>query len=289
MRLLLAIPIAWICGVAAYLAALALIWGQTMSGGDAAAVLFWSAIATALVVPVVYWPALMALAGLLNGYRPFWAFPVAAVGLGVVPTAFVLLMFGGRPRDLASPEAALFYCMFGVVGIVLGSTFALRRERAYVISLKGTMTIHDLVQQPAGPFPLVVWRAKQRVRTSFGEFVAEFHMDRKDVGPPDAEMLGRMNELVAFISTRDGRILDQFYAHYQSMASDADWMETSDVPVDLRREQIGPYLGDLSLIVDHNRDREPAYTSTFYALPRWEQEHGIHLELRDGRLEIQEL
>jgi hypothetical protein len=130
MRLLIAIPIAWICGVAAYLAALALIWGQTIRGGDAVAVLFRSAIATALVVPVVYRPALMALAGLLKGYRPFWAFPLAAVGLGVVPTAFILLVFGGRARDFAAPEASLFYCMFGVVGIVLGSAFAFRREPA---------------------------------------------------------------------------------------------------------------------------------------------------------------
>lgn len=130
MRLLIAIPIAWLCGVAAYLAALALVWGQTMSGGDAAAVLFWSAVATALVVPIVYWPALVALARLLKGYRPFWAFPITAVALGVVPTAFILLMVGGRPRDLASAEASLFYCMFGVVGIVLGSAFAFRRSPA---------------------------------------------------------------------------------------------------------------------------------------------------------------
>jgi hypothetical protein len=72
----------------------------------------------------------MALAGMLKGYRPFWAFPVAALGLGVVPTALILLVFGGRARDLASPEASLFYCMFSVVGIVVGSAFAFRRVLA---------------------------------------------------------------------------------------------------------------------------------------------------------------
>ncbi|HEY9420355.1 MAG TPA: hypothetical protein VIW92_02990 [Thermoanaerobaculia bacterium] len=130
MRLLLATSLAWLCGVAAYCAALALFWGQTMSGGDAIVVLLWSAIAMAIVVPVVYWPTLTTLAHLLKGYRPFLAFPLAAVALGIVPTAFILLMLGGRPRDLASPEASLFYCMFGVVGIVLGLAFAFRRSAA---------------------------------------------------------------------------------------------------------------------------------------------------------------
>jgi hypothetical protein len=130
MRLLLAIPIAWLCGVVAYVATLAVVWGQAMGGGDAVAVLLWSGIATAIVVPVVYWPALTALARILNGYRPFFAFPLAAISLGVVPTLFIMLMVGGRPRDLVSPEASLFYCMFGVVGAILGFAFAWRRSSA---------------------------------------------------------------------------------------------------------------------------------------------------------------
>ena len=129
MRLLLAIPIAWLCGVVAYHASLAIVWGQAVSSGDVAAVVLWSAIATAVVAPLVYWPTLTALACLLNGYRPFVAFPIAAAALGIVPTAFIVLMFGGRPNDLASAEARLFFCMFAVVGVVLGSAFAIGRPR----------------------------------------------------------------------------------------------------------------------------------------------------------------
>lgn len=127
MRLLLATPLAWLCGVAAYFAALALFWGETMDGREAIVVLLWSGFAMAFVVPVVYWPVLTTLATLVKGYRPFWAFPLAAVLLGIVPTAFIVLMFGGRPRDMASPEASLFYCLFGAAGIVWGSAFAYRR------------------------------------------------------------------------------------------------------------------------------------------------------------------
>ena len=42
--------------------------------------------------------------------------------LGVAPTAMIIFFWGGGLVGLISPEASLFYILFGVVGVILGST-----------------------------------------------------------------------------------------------------------------------------------------------------------------------
>ena len=114
----------WFAGVAAYIGALSLFHGQSISRGDLFAVCFWSLLAFAFAFFALYLPVLLGVRRLLRGVRPIWPFPFAAGLLGIVPTAAICFFWGGGVRSLISPEASLFYAMFGTVGIVVGLSFA---------------------------------------------------------------------------------------------------------------------------------------------------------------------
>ena len=122
----------WMVGLAAYIGSLPLCFEQSISSGDLTAVLFWSLLAFAVSFLVLYLPALFAMRQLLRGVRPLWPFPLLAVLLGVAPTVLILVILGGGGRSLASPEASLFYSMFGAVGVVVGFGYAFiyRDDRA---------------------------------------------------------------------------------------------------------------------------------------------------------------
>ena len=126
-RVLLAITVAWVLGLWAYSIGLAHIWGQSMDG-DAGAVMAASAAALLVAVPSVYWPALNYIHRILKGYRPIVLFPIAAALLGIVPTAMIIIYWGGGRAALVSPEANLFYILFGVVGVVVGTAYAAFRN-----------------------------------------------------------------------------------------------------------------------------------------------------------------
>lgn len=132
MKIITIFVVSWVVGLAAYLGSLALFYRQSISSGDLTAVLFWSLLAFAVVFFVLYLPALFVMRRWLRGVRPLWPFPLLAVLLGVVPTAVIVLFFGGGVRSLASPEASLFCAMFGAVGIVVGFGYAFiyRHDRA---------------------------------------------------------------------------------------------------------------------------------------------------------------
>jgi hypothetical protein len=124
VKILIIFVVSWLGGLAAYLGSLALFYRQSISSGDLTAVLFSSLLAFAVAFFVLYLPALFAMRRWLRGVRPLWPFPFLAVLLGVVPTAVILFLSGGGVRSLASPEASLFYSMFGAVGIVVGFGYA---------------------------------------------------------------------------------------------------------------------------------------------------------------------
>ena len=135
MRYILLFPAVWLAGVAAYYIALFVLYGETPT--DVAAVLFSSFLALLACFPVLYLPVLFGLRRLLGGWKPLIAFPITAILLGIGPTAFVFLWWGSgdlstlsSPEAIntaLSPEAALFYVLFAVVGLVLGLGIALRR------------------------------------------------------------------------------------------------------------------------------------------------------------------
>jgi hypothetical protein len=123
MKVLMLFFGSWLVGVAAYIGALALFYGQSISRGDFFAVCVWSLLAFALAFFGLYLPVLLGMRRLLRGVRPIWPFPFAAGLLGVVPTAAICFFWGGGVRSLISPEASLFYSMFATVGIVVGLSF----------------------------------------------------------------------------------------------------------------------------------------------------------------------
>ena len=110
----------WVTGLVAYLAALAVFYGQSISSGDLSAVLFWSLLAFAIAFVAVHVPALLGLRRFLHGVHPLWPFPVVAALLGVVPSGLIVFFWGGGFGALASPEASLFYAMFAASGVVAG-------------------------------------------------------------------------------------------------------------------------------------------------------------------------
>jgi hypothetical protein len=135
MRYILLFPAVWLAGMVAYYIALFVFYGETPT--DVAAVLFSSFLALLVCIPVLYLPVLFGLRRLLGGWKPLIAFPITSILLGIGPTAFVFLWWGSgdlstlsSPEAIntaLSPEAALFYVLFAVVGLVLGLGIALRR------------------------------------------------------------------------------------------------------------------------------------------------------------------
>ena len=123
MKIITVFITSWLAGLAAYLGALALFYGQTISRGDLMAVVFGSLLAFAPAFFGLYLPVLFGIRRLLRGVRPLWPFPVVAALLGVVPTAGICFYWGGGVRSLFSHEAFLFYSMFTTVGVVVGLSF----------------------------------------------------------------------------------------------------------------------------------------------------------------------
>lgn len=125
MRLILIYVVSWLGGLAAYVACLSLLWGQTLSGGDLMAVLSWSAVASAIAVAVVYAPLMFALRRRTQGNAGLMTYASAAVIVGVIPVLLITTIFGGTLRSVITPEAMLFYCMFSAFGLVFGAGFSL--------------------------------------------------------------------------------------------------------------------------------------------------------------------
>ena len=124
--------VAWAAGLLAYLGSLAAFYRQPISRTDFVAVGVWSADGFLLAFIALYLPAFDGLRRLLGGVRPAWPFPLAAIVLGVAPTAFVLLYWGGGLHSLVSSEASLFYAMFSVAGLLLGVGYVhIHRHVAY--------------------------------------------------------------------------------------------------------------------------------------------------------------
>ena len=120
--------VSWLAGLGAYAGSLGLFYGETISSGDLYAVCFWSLISFGLAFFALYLPVLFGVRRILHGIRPLWAFPIVAALLGVAPTAAICFFFGGGVYSMLSPEAALFYAMFGVAGVVVGLGYAFIRR-----------------------------------------------------------------------------------------------------------------------------------------------------------------
>ena len=113
----------WFAGVVAYVASLALLYGQGLSRGDAPAVLFSSLAAFAICYWVLYLPVLRLVRRWLGARTSGWVFVLVAGLIGIVPTSLIARFYGGSWHALATPEAGQFFILFATVGIVIGLGF----------------------------------------------------------------------------------------------------------------------------------------------------------------------
>jgi hypothetical protein len=91
--------VSWAVGFLSYVGFLALVFRQTLSGGDLPSVIVSSLLAYGLVFLLIYLPMLGRLRRLLGGALPAWPFPVMAALLGILPTLPVSARPAGRCRD----------------------------------------------------------------------------------------------------------------------------------------------------------------------------------------------
>ncbi|MCA1602769.1 MAG: hypothetical protein LC776_14415 [Acidobacteria bacterium] len=85
LKLAIVCVVTWLGGVAAYLASLYLIYGQTAGGADLTAVLFCSLVAALFAFALIYLPIMFLLRRWLRGYKPAVALPVVASLVFVIP------------------------------------------------------------------------------------------------------------------------------------------------------------------------------------------------------------
>ena len=120
MRFGLVSAVAWVLGIVAYALVLRVRHGERLGGGDARAVVVFSAIAFAITVVLVYMPLFRFLRRRIRVVRPLLVFPALAFLLTVFPTTLISWIFGGGIRGAWSPEGQLFLALFAVSGAAFG-------------------------------------------------------------------------------------------------------------------------------------------------------------------------
>jgi len=131
MSRLLLLFLAWIAGVVAYMAALRGLHGEVISAGDLYPVLIWSFLAWCAVSPCALLPMFRWLQHLGGRYTHPASLAIVGLAASALPAALVLGVWGGLSLEgMFSPEAVLFYAMFGVSGVILGLGYARLQQRA---------------------------------------------------------------------------------------------------------------------------------------------------------------
>lgn len=115
---------AWLVGLLAYAAGLALLYGQTISARDLRAVAVVSAIAFTPCYWLVYLPILRIVRRVAPRPSLGTAGAVVATLLGVAPTLGGAWLRGGSFAAAVGPEPILFAIVFTALGVVLGFGFA---------------------------------------------------------------------------------------------------------------------------------------------------------------------
>lgn len=148
------------------------------------------------------------------------------------------------------------------------------------------MTITDFEKQPRGPYLFDWWEAQQRIPTPLGPFLVEFQMlGDDDTYPPDEEMLGRANALVAYAEGHGEFILDIVFGHYLLAAEDYGWLDGCGVPRGMTRDRIADYVReDRSLVVARHLSWDQPYSSSIHVVPLWDEEHALSLDFSDGTI-----
>jgi hypothetical protein len=138
--------IAWVSGVIAYTAALALVWNEGSAVAEVLGLAISSLMVFAAVYAFIYLPVLLWLRRRLAGSLHVWLLPLASLPLSIVGVAFVWLSvsvpaallgfevsLSSAPAFFISPEASLYYWLFGVAGVVIAVGIAILHSREAAI------------------------------------------------------------------------------------------------------------------------------------------------------------
>lgn len=147
------------------------------------------------------------------------------------------------------------------------------------------ITAADFEKQPRGPYRFDRWIAKRVIASPLGPFTIDFNMLGKgDQNPPDEEMLRRASELMTYLESHSEYVLDIVFGHYLLAARQKDWLESCSVPRGLSRGMVTEYLSTRSIGVSRHLEWNEPYRSVIFLIPKWEEEHALRLELRDGAI-----
>lgn len=139
-----------------------------------------------------------------------------------------------------------------------------------------TFTPADFEQAQAGPRSMAVYRARVPLDNPLGPFEIELN------APPDSELLGHVNALVAAVSNDYDTVLGHVYENYLLAAENKHWMKACEVPSRLRDNQVMQYVRSRSISV--RRSRNGSLDAEVFISPKWDQEHGLRLALIGGQL-----
>jgi hypothetical protein len=145
------------------------------------------------------------------------------------------------------------------------------------------LTISDFEKQPRGAYRFDRWAAQRQIPTPFGPFgILLYTLGDSDSNPPDDAMVARASGLIQFIEAHAEEVLDVVYGQYLLTAEAPDWLESRSVPRNLSRSQVPAYVDDRLLVVSRHIKSKEQCSSVVFIDPRWEPEHKLRLDIRDG-------
>lgn len=141
--------------------------------------------------------------------------------------------------------------------------------------------LSEFKKAPRGPYAFDFWVHPVLISSVLGLFAVEL---RTDIGEPDLQMVNEAERLVSFMQAHPDKLLDKVYEHYRGFDAHSEWLASCDVPENLNKDELPPYLVVRDIVVIRDEDMQ-ALSSCFYISPQWDTEHGIYLELHGIKLE----
>jgi hypothetical protein len=133
--------------------------------------------------------------------------------------------------------------------------------------------------QPRGPYLFDRWQWPERVPTKLGELIVE--LTTSNGGRPDVAMASAASEIATFAAANGELLLDLIYGHYR-YAEESNWLAFWKVPPGLGRDQVLSQVRSVELAV--SRDQHGQCDAWVYVNPKWDPEHKLDLNYRDGKI-----
>ena len=152
-------------------------------------------------------------------------------------------------------------------------------------------TIADYTKQERGPYLVERWHRKTPAVTPYGEFEVELVTDMDD--EPDAEQLRLGDAAVAFVESEYRQIAEIAFGYFQwclktwgeEIVFTEEPFDGEPVPRDVSVDTILAAFSRAGISIHHSEEiDEGVYESTIgFAVP-FDPEHGLRMELKDGKI-----